>query len=399
LGFAFAVVALVCAGQAFAAPSSIVIDADSGRVLEAHAADAQNYPASLTKMMTLYLAFTDLEAGKLTLDQRFSVSAHAAAQAPSKLGLTPGQTIALKDLIFAIITHSANDAAVVVAENLAGSESGFAARMTREAQALGMTNTHFQNASGLPNPPNVTTARDLATLARALYRGFPKEYSWFATEEFTYNGVSYANHNHLMHSFAGMDGIKTGYIRASGFNLAASAVRDGHRLIAVVMGGESAHERDLQMASLLDAAFERAPGDVQTVDDDAGNPEPRETLAHRASRALAAISPVGKAQAATGEDPLHHLRAADRWSIQVGAFAAHDAAEHAADEALQRLRGSKGRTALVVAPTPTDKDKVFRARVVHFTHHDALAACRILHRKHKTCAVVAPDAAQMAQAK
>jgi D-alanyl-D-alanine carboxypeptidase len=397
LALASAVAAIISGGAARAGQSSIVIEADTGRVLEAHAPDATNYPASLTKMMTLYLTFQQLEAGKLSLGQRFTVSAHAAAQAPSKLGLKPGQTITLHDLIFGIVTHSANDAAVVIGENLAGSEPAFAERMTREAQALGMTNTHFANASGLPNPDNVTTARDLATLARALYRDFPKEYPWFATEEFTYKGASYANHNHLMSSFAGMDGIKTGYIRASGFNLAASAVRDGRRLIAVVMGGESAHSRDMEMASLLDEAFDRPAGDTQIADDEATTAEPRESLAHQAGRALAAFSPVGRAQAATTEEAGRRLRAADRWSIQVGAFAGRAAAERAASEALQHLRSPRGRAILVLAPSPSER--AFRARLMHFTHHEALAACRALHRKHRSCAVVAPDVTQMAQAK
>ncbi len=395
---AAAALAWAChAGPAEAGYSSIVIDADSGHVLAQHAPDTTNYPASLTKMMTLYLTFKGLESGKLTMQQRFTVSAHAAAQAPSKLDLKPGDAVQLHDLIFAVITHSANDAAVVIGENIAGSEPSFAQRMTEQARALGMNHTNFANASGLPNPDNVTTARDLATLALALYRDFPKEYPWFATEEFSYNGVSYANHNHLMHSFPGMDGIKTGYIRASGFNLAASAVRDGHRLFAVVMGGELAHSRDLEMASLLDGAFARA-GSATEVADDAAPAEPQDSLA---KRAMAAFSPVGKAEAATGTEAhaqrhTRHAKAIDGWSIQVGAFAQHDAAEHAGEQALQRLPAAKGRGVEVVAPAHADKGKVFRARIVHFSHHEAELACRELHMKHKNCAVIAPSATQMA---
>jgi D-alanyl-D-alanine carboxypeptidase len=394
---------LSMAGQADAHYSSIVLDADTGQVLEAHAADAINYPASLTKMMTLYLTFKGLEDGKLRLDEPFDVTAHAAAQAPSKLGLTPGETVPLKDLIFSVITHSANDAACVIGENIAGSEPAFAERMTKQAQALGMTNTHFANASGLPNPDNTTTARDLATLARALYRDFPKEYAWFATEEYTYHGVSYANHNHLMSSFAGMDGIKTGYIRASGFNLAASAVRDGRRLVAVVMGGESARSRDKNMAALLESSFARPPAaEIRTVDDDDAPAEHRDTLAHRAGRALAALSPVAKAEAATdSEIPVRQAerQAGPSWSIQVGAFSQREPALRAAEQALQRLPSSKGRTVHVIDPAHADKDKVFRARIVYFTHHDAEAACRALRKKHKSCAVIAPDATQMAATK
>jgi D-alanyl-D-alanine carboxypeptidase len=382
---------LALTARADARLSSIVIDADTGQALSVQSPDAINYPASLTKMMTLYLTFRGIEDGKLKLDQRFTVTAHAAAQAPSKLGLEIGESIALRDLVFAVITHSANDAAVVIAENIAGSEPAFAQRMTEQAHRLGMSNTHFANASGLPNPDNTTTARDLAALARALYRDFPKEYPWFATEEYSFRGVNYANHNHLMSSFAGMDGIKTGYIRASGFNLAASAVRDGRRLIAVVMGGESAHSRDLKMASLLDQAFARpAGGGTEIVEDETPSENP-DSLAHRAGRALAQLSPVGKAEAAING------RVGDGWSIQVGAFTQHDAAEHAAELA-QHIPGAKGHAVHVIDPAHGAKDKVFRARLVHFTHHDALAACRTLHKRHHSCSVVAPDA-QLASAK
>jgi D-alanyl-D-alanine carboxypeptidase len=392
------------ASPAKAGYSAIVIDADSGRVLAQNDPDALNYPASLTKMMTLYLTFKGLESGQLSLWQPFTVSAHAAAQAPSKLDLKPGSTVSLHDLIFAVITHSANDAAVVIGENIAGSEPAFAALMTFQARALGMTHTNFANASGLPNPDNVTTARDLATLALALYRDFPKEYPWFATEEFAYNGVSYVNHNHLMHSFPGMDGIKTGYIRASGFNLAASAVRDGHRLIAVVMGGESAHSRDLQMAALLNSAFAHdGTANAAVADDaapapDASQDEAQDSLANRA---IAAISPVAKAEAATGDEtqPARHVRRAkviDGWSIQVGAYPEQDLAQRAAEQALQRVPAMKGRVVEVLPPAPSDKEQVFRARVVHFNHREAELACRELHKRHKSCAVIAPYAAQVA---
>ncbi|MGH7089357.1 MAG: D-alanyl-D-alanine carboxypeptidase family protein, partial [Stellaceae bacterium] len=371
--------------------------AESGRVIEAHAPDAQNYPASLTKMMTLYLAFKGLEAGKLKLDQPFTVSAHAAAQAPSKLGLKPGERVSLHDLIFAIITHSANDAAVVIAENIGGSESAFAQRMNEEAKELGMQHTHFENASGLPSPPNVSTARDLALLSRALYRDFPKRYTWFSTEEFTFRGVKYGNHNHLMHSFAGMDGIKTGYIHASGFNLAASAVRNGRRLIAVVMGGESARSRDKHVASLLNAAFDRPSDDEQVADDDTTPTDPQDSLAHRAGRALAAISPVARAQALTpDEESQREAAASDRWSVQVGAFAKRKAAERAAGYAVHHVRGVKARNVQVLVPASADKDKVYRARLVHLTRHEAVVACRTLHRKHRSCAVLVPNAAELA---
>src|SRR5579885_1066086 len=387
--------------SARASYSSIVIDADTGRVVMEHRADAQNYPASLTKMMTLYLTFQGLEQHKLSLQQEFTVSAHAAAQAPSKLGLRPGERVALKDLIFAIVTHSANDAAVVIAENIAGSEPAFAERMTRQAHALGMRNTHFANASGLPNPANVTTARDLAMLALALYRDFPKEYGYFATEDFTCRCVTYANHNHLMSHFAGMDGIKTGYIRASGFNLAASAVRDGRRLIGVVLGGESSRARDVRMASLLNEGFNRAaPDTMDTLVASASAPPSiasgdgafeSQSFGARAKRVLHHLSPIGTAEASTTRAARGSETETGRWGIQVGAFAQQSAAEKAARAALAALPSAKGHAVSV------SKDRYYRARIGGFSEKDAERACQVLHKKRHECSLVSPSALRVAQ--
>ena len=377
--------------------SSIVIDADTGEVLSEHNADAKAYPASLTKMMTLYLAFEALESGQFTLDQTVRVSHRAQNQAPSKLGLTEGQMVPIRDLILGLITRSANDAAVVVAEALAGSEREFAERMTEKARELDMTNTTYRNASGLPNPGQLTTARDLAKLAQALYRDFPKQYAYFATEEFTYKGATYVNHNRLMQSFEGMDGIKTGYIRASGFNLAASAVRNNRRLVGVVMGGRSAYARDTEMAQLLTESFGGgsaptvATAAAATTEDDSDA-----TITERARRTIAALSPVGRAEAAIPARgrPAHARHGG--WSIQVGAFSDEGPAEKAAAKALARLPAPRGKTTLVLAPGHIDKEPVFRARIVNFTEREATKACRTLHRKHLQCAVVAPGTVQQA---
>jgi D-alanyl-D-alanine carboxypeptidase len=391
---------------ALASYSSIVIDAETGKVISEYDADAHNFPASLTKMMTLYLLFESSEQGKVRLDQQFAVSSHAAAQAPSKLGLIPGDTVAVRDLILGLVTKSANDAAVVVAEGLGGSEPAFAERMTQKARALGMASTTYRNASGLPNPGQITTARDLVRLARALYRDFPREYAYFATEEFSYRGARHINHNHLMHAFEGMDGIKTGYIRASGFNLAASAVRDNHRLIGVVMGGQSAHGRDMKMAQLLNTAFagQGEPSARLVAEEQEPNPN---TLARRAARTIAALSPVGRAEAATAASakPTSHrpssreAPASGRWSIQVGAFAQQSAAEKTAAAVLTKLPGAKGKTIQVMAPQRKDKERVYRARIAHFSESEAQKACRALHKKHKACTVVAPSAVQVAAAR
>ena len=223
---------------------SIVIDADTGQVLGQMNADAITYPASLTKMMTLYLTFEALNAGKLQLNQYLPVSAEAANKSPTKLHLLPGDSVQVQDLILGVVTRSANDAAAVLAEGMAGSEWAFAERMTQKAGQLGMTTTVYRNASGLPDPEQYTTARDVAQLALALYHDFPREYRYFATRQFYFRGNFITNHNRLLEWYEGADGIKTGYIGASGFNLAASAVRNGHRLIGVIMGGPSAGARD-----------------------------------------------------------------------------------------------------------------------------------------------------------
>jgi D-alanyl-D-alanine carboxypeptidase len=373
--------------------SYIVIDAATGKTLAESNADAPAHPASLTKMMTLYLLFDALEKGKVTLDTPFTVSRWAASQAPSKLNVVAGQTIPVRDLILGIVTKSANDAAVTVAENLGGSEPAFAEMMTAKAHALGMTHTFYRDASGLPNPGQLTTARDLAKMALALYRDFPKEYHYFSTEEFTYNGVHFVTHNHLMESFQGMDGIKTGYIRASGFNLAASAVRDNRRLIGIVLGGDTAHARDLEMARLLNTAFagQSAPA-VMTAEatEDADQQQP--SLTRRAAHTLAALSPVARAEAATPARARHvRHEAAEHWSIQVGAFAQQSAAERAGTVALAKLP-AKGRTVQVLSPGQSER--YYRARIVSFSERDAERACRALHKKHLQCAVIAPGPTQ-----
>ena len=235
--------------------ASIVVDAKTGEVLYEQNADAHRYPASITKIMTLYLTFEALADHRLSPDDRLTVSPHAAAMAPSKVGLRPGQTIAVRDALDAIAVLSANDMAVAMAEKLGGSEAHFAELMTAKAKQLGMTNTQYVNASGLPDNRQLTTARDISILSRAVLRDYPQYYTLFSTRQFTYLGRTTKNHNHLLGSMPGVDGIKTGFTNASGFNLAASAVRDDHRLIAVVMGGASTASRDLHVEDLLDAGF------------------------------------------------------------------------------------------------------------------------------------------------
>ena len=233
--------------------ASIVVDGNSGAVLETSNPDALRHPASLTKIMTLYLLFERLEAGSISLDTLLKASEHASEQAPTKLGLQAGQMITAEDAIKGMITKSANDAAVVVAENLGGDEGTFAKLMTQKARALGMNRTTYTNASGLPDDNQATTARDQALLGRAIQERFPRYYKYFSTESFVYHGEIMRNHNHLLGSIEGVDGIKTGFTRASGFNLVTSVHRGGHYIVAVVMGGHSSFERDAHMRELISA--------------------------------------------------------------------------------------------------------------------------------------------------
>ena len=236
--------------------AAIVMDAASGEVLYQKRADSPRYPASVTKLMTFYLVFEALSTGKLRETDMIIVSPLAASQAPTKLGLRPGDSIDVEDALHAMAVHSANDMAVTLAERIGGSESRFAAMMTLKAQELGMTHSHFVNPNGLPDSRHVSSARDIATLCQALLRDFPQYYHYFGDEEFTYRSVTYRNTNHLLGQMPGVDGFKTGFTNAAGYNLAASAVRDGHRLITVVLGGSSGSARNANVEDLLLTGFD-----------------------------------------------------------------------------------------------------------------------------------------------
>jgi D-alanyl-D-alanine carboxypeptidase len=385
--------------------ASIVLDADTGRVLSQDNADALTYPASLAKLMTLYLTFEELKAGRLRLDQFLPVSVEAASRPPTKLGLRVGEPVQVQDLILAIITRSANDAAAVLAEAQAGSEAAFAEHMTRKARELGMTGTVFRNASGLPDPEQRTTARDMAQLALALYHDYPREYRFFAAREFEFRGRIIVGHDHLLDWYPGADGLKTGYIRASGFNLATSAVRDGHRLIGVVMGGTSGGVRDREMAALLDQGFTQLgvaipPADRHmappllrlpaTVASDApAEPEPDHTVAlsAAASRFAAHLAPITRAEAAVPSRAHHTAATVDRWSIQLGAFHAEAVAQKTAHAAAS-LAVAKGKRSEIVESGRSAKARLYRARLLDFTPQQAQSACAALHKKKLECVVV-----------
>lgn len=349
--------------------AALVVDADSGRVIHSVDADAVTHPASLTKMMTLYLVFERLQQGRLRPDTRWRASALAAQQAPSRIGLKEGQAISVHQAILAMVTKSANDAAVVAAESLAGSERNFALAMTAKADKLGMADTVFRNASGLPHPGQVTTARDMATLALALQRDFPRYYHYFSAPDFSFAGVTHRNHNALLRSYEGADGIKTGYIKASGFNLVASAQRGGRRLIGVVLGERSPGARNQMMADLLDKGFETvlAPAPARK--------EERRQAALAPNPAPSSPAPA-PAPAAAGKE----------WGIQVGAFRSAGDAESVARRVISLLPRLLDRAEVKVLPLEKQgRNPLFRSRIHGISKDEARQACAALKKRSLSC--------------
>ncbi len=389
--------ALSAATGAQARYASIVIDYDTGRVLHETNADTRNYPASLVKMMTLYLAFEALERGDITLDKKLTVSRRAAGMPAAKLGLKRGETITVENAILALITKSANDAAVVVAETLGKKETKFARMMTRKAKALGMKRTRFRNASGLPNRSQLSTARDMATLARALIRDFPKYYKLFSTKEFVYKGRRHRNHNRLLRKYTGADGIKTGYIRASGFNLVASVSRNGRRLIAVVLGGKTPRSRDRHIAKLFDRGFAKL---ASTGSDKIPPPPPRKpSFALAADFATATeLTPVTPAAQpkgpATRKAAPAEVGSAEKpipdpsWGIQVGAYYRYKPAKRAAVAAAERFPELLEDTRVVITHIKGKRGRIYRSRLVGLTEAKARTACRRLEKAKVDCLVI-----------
>jgi D-alanyl-D-alanine carboxypeptidase len=300
--------------------SALVVDANSGRTLYSADENGLRHPASITKVMTLYLLFEELDRGAMTLRTQIPISEHAAAQEPSKLGLAPGDAISVEDAIKAVVTRSANDVAVAIAEAIGGTESNFADMMTRKARTLGMSNTLYRNASGLPNDEQVTTARDLTVLGRSLEDRFPRYFRYFSTAQFDFDGEIIGNHNHLLGRIDGVDGIKTGYTRASGFNLLTSVHRDGRSLIAVVMGGRSAGGRDRIMENLIaDHIAEASTTRTATMVADASPAEATE-----ARPEPQAEPPVRPRQAPIAEAAVQRVAAARSPEVEEGDNAAGD---------------------------------------------------------------------------
>jgi D-alanyl-D-alanine carboxypeptidase len=362
--------------------SSIVIEAATGNVLSAANADEPRYPASLTKMMTLYMVFEALRDRRLSLDSVVPVSAHAASMPPSKLGLTPATRLTLEQAILGLVTKSANDAAAALGELLGGDEGRFAQMMTLRARALGMAHTTFRNASGLPDPGQVTTARDLAVLARHLVQDFPSEYHYFSTPSFVFHGRTILNHDHLLQSYPGADGIKTGYIEASGFNLVTSAVRGDVRLIGVVLGAARPGERDLHMAALLDQGFTQMNVPVGPRHEWAGHGGGLVASAQAATLEAAAVTPVAVRTHAPARS----------WTVQTGGFATEAAARAAA--ALVRRGGDSGE--LRIEPVGTRRHPQYRAVLTGLSQSEARGGCAALLRRRFACSVLRGEAGQLA---
>ena len=394
-------------GHAGSKYAGIVVDANTGKTLYESNADSLRYPASLTKMMTLYIAFEALKAGKVSKSTRIPVSAYAAGRPPSKLGLRPGQTITLESAIYALVTKSANDVASALGEYFGGSEAGFARIMTAKARSLGMNRTVFRNPHGLPDARQVTTARDMARLGIALREHFPQYYGYFSTRVFNYGKRRYRNHNRLLGKVPGVDGIKTGYTRASGFNL-VSSVRSGKRsVVAVVMGGRTGASRNAQMKKLIAAYLPKAStrdrgnlvakgkaANVQVAGlpvlprTDIPVPAPKpvsvantETIASASSTPL--VDPVRTAAVAPA---LKAAPSPEGWVVQVASLASRD-------EAVAFLDSVRGRAGSVLASaegfTSTfEKDGIlyYRARFGGFAGKDAAwKACSSLKRRKINC--------------
>ncbi len=366
--------------------SSMVVEAASGKILETASPDAPRHPASLAKLMTLYMTFEALRDRRITLDTLVPVSAHAAAMEPTKLGLLPGTRVTVQQAILGLVTKSANDAAAALGELLGGSEDRFAQMMTLRARALGMSHTTFTNASGLPDPDQWTTARDLAVLARHIVTDFPGEYHYFSTPSFVFRGCTIYNHDGMLRSYPGADGMKTGYTEASGHNLVTSGVRVGVRLIGVVLGAGSYAVRDVDMATLLNQGFEEMDVPIE----------------RHPTRVAGGLGLIGVAHAATADPaPRPAVRAKiagggvgarDGWGIQVGVYAKEKAAREAAAAARRLADDGEPR----IEQATAHGRPAWRAQVTGLTAPEAQGACATLSRHRTPCMVLRPEALEVA---
>lgn len=394
------------AGQALAHPiSSLVADVNSGYVWSKENATTPLPPASLTKVMTLYLTFSALEKGWLTMDSPLPISEFAASQEPSNLSLIPGDTITVREAILALIVKSANDAAVVLAESMAPTEQIFAQMMTQAAAQLDMNRTIFKNASGLHHPEQFTTAQDMAILTLALIKNFPQYYPLFATQSFTYHDREYHTHNHVLMDYQGAEGLKTGYIAAVGYNIISTAMQQNRRIVGIVMGEQTALDRDNYVKALLDLGFQKAQRQQQAVRQKliapAFDPLHRKNAPHRLN--MDVFAPIMAQQtkktlalgknwastpmfAKTQQSSLRPLQQ-DDWAIQIGAFSTQERALSVANTALSLLKHPN-----CSIQTQRKGNNIFRSRLVGFkTRQMAENACSTLQSNNYPCFVSLPQ--------
>ncbi|MCC8995716.1 MAG: D-alanyl-D-alanine carboxypeptidase [Nitrosomonas sp.] len=388
--------------------ASIVVDADTEQVLHELYADASRYPASLTKMMTLYMLFEALEQRRLRLDTRLYVSNHAASMPPTNINLRTGDTISVQEAILALIVRSANNVAAVVAEALGGNEISFGQMMTDKARQIGMYGTTFRNASGLPNSEQMTTARDMAKLSARLMNDFPQYYYYFSTPSFNFRGVTYNSHNRMVRNVYGVDGLKTGFIRASGFNIATSAKRNNRRVIVVVMGGESAALRDQQVLQLLEYSFNGGDFAKFAINDaiarSAAVAAQRVTYRFPAketklSSASLFDSKKRKQLSKSNTQKLFQKKAAKqsvkttalssdkagKWEVQIGSYTQQEKAQAQAIAAKKWVSGS-----VVISEIAVSNRKLYRARLIGLHESQARTGCQHLSRQGMECLIVKP---------
>lgn len=365
LPFVVSATIMVTASISEAKYASIVMDANTGKVRHSVNADTRNFPASLTKVMTLYLLFEAIDAKKLSLNSRLKVSRRASMQPASRLGLKPGQTISVREAVTALIVRSANDVATVVAETLAGSERRFAQVMTHRARQIGMSRTTFRNASGLPHRGQMSTAKDMATLTRRMISRFPHYYYMFSKTSFSYKGRRYRSHNKLLKTYPGAEGLKTGYIRASGYNLITTAKQNGHRLVGVIFGGNTSRSRNRHMRTLLNKAYDRVraePTSINTIN-------------------VAEVRSVQKTQPTN----LAAVRGSI-WGIQVGAFYTRKPAASLAREISQKYAQILKKGHIMIMPLHKSRNRtLYRARILGIRKRDAFRACRSLKKYKRPC--------------
>lgn len=403
------VLAVLRAAAASASVSSIMIDAENGDVMYEMNADERRYPASLTKLMTLYITFNALENNHIKLTDKLKVSRTAAGRSPSKLGVRAGETITVKDAIMAVIVKSANDCATVLAEHFAPTEADFAVLMTNTARKLGMKNTTFKNASGLPNSQQKTTARDMAVLAMAVYHHFPQYYKWFSAKSFQYKGRTIGGHNYILKTFAGADGMKTGYTAASGYNIITSAKRSGKRVIAVTMGHNSVGERDKKVSRMMDKGLTHMQKGEINVAMLTNEINGKASAAPKATR-LASVQKktpaktqavrLAKAQSkpAAKATKIASASSNGRYAVQVGSFSDYQRARNYALTVKNKLAKKYAVHDIKVEKVQAESKTVYRSKVIGLAKNDANTICRNMKRSNQACLVTADSGAlKMAQ--